>query len=317
MKLLFELSGEHPELPFAELECVGEVVDRRTQVAVANCPEPKSTTRLALTHVVMQYLGECDASGEAFKNLLKDLGISTSKTFAGRVKKVYGTEIEESQMDLERLIGAYIDGKISLKSPEEEYRVICSGDRCYFGRVIRRIDRGNFAYRDPMRRPFFHPGVMMPIFARALVNLSLCRKGNLLFDPFCGTGGVLLEGYLIGMRVMGSDFDMAMVRGCHQNLPQADLILGDAASLPINDNLVDAVVTDLPYGQSVRIKARNLDRLYEASLEEMRRVLKYGKRGIVVTHCDITKIASRYFNVRQLHTQRVHKSLTRRIMVLD
>jgi len=35
MKLLFELSGENPTLPCAELECIGSVADSRPQVAVA------------------------------------------------------------------------------------------------------------------------------------------------------------------------------------------------------------------------------------------------------------------------------------------
>jgi tRNA (guanine10-N2)-dimethyltransferase len=50
MKLLFELSGENPTLPFAELECVGTVLEKRAQVAVAECPDPDGAHRLALSH---------------------------------------------------------------------------------------------------------------------------------------------------------------------------------------------------------------------------------------------------------------------------
>ncbi len=38
MKLIFELSGENPTLPFAELTCVGTVLDQRLQVAVVESP---------------------------------------------------------------------------------------------------------------------------------------------------------------------------------------------------------------------------------------------------------------------------------------
>ena len=49
MKLIFELSGENETLPRAELECVGTVTDFRPQVAVADCPDPSATERLAMT----------------------------------------------------------------------------------------------------------------------------------------------------------------------------------------------------------------------------------------------------------------------------
>lgn len=316
MKLLFELSGEHPDLPAAELECVGTVLDRRTQVAVAECPDPLAVGRLALTHVVMEYLGECEPTEEAFTELLRDLAIRIDRPFAGRVKKIQGSRMEAAQLDLERLIGTLIIGPVSLRDPVEEYRAVVSEDRCYFGRVIARIDRGAFEMRNPMRRPFFHPGVMMPRMARALVNLSLVAPGERTFDPFCGTGGILLEAREIGIRILGSDFDPAMVAGYRQNLPGADVMIADATAVPVCDGTLDAVVTDLPYGQSVRIRAESIDRLYDGSLAEIRRILAPGRRAVVVTHRDITAIAARHFTVLQEHEQRVHKSLTRRILVL-
>ena len=316
MKLLFELSGEHPDLPVAELECVGTVLDRRAQVAVAECPDPLAVGRLALTHVVMEYLGECEPTEEAFTELLRDLAIRTDRPFAGRVKKIQGSRMEAAQLDLERLIGTLIIGPVSLRDPVEEYRAVASEDRCYFGRVIARIDRGAFEMRNPMRRPFFHPGVMMPRMARALVNLSLVAPGERTFDPFCGTGGILLEAREIGVRILGSDFDPAMVAGYRQNLPGAEVMIADATAVPIRDGTLDAVVTDLPYGQSVRIRAESMDRLYDGSLAEIRRILAPGRRAIVVTHRDITPIAARHFTVLQDHEQRVHRSLTRRILVL-
>jgi tRNA (guanine10-N2)-dimethyltransferase len=316
MKLLFELSGEHPDLPVAELECVGTVLDRRIQVAVAECPDPGAARRLALTHVVMEYLGECEPTHDAFVSLLRDLAIQTEKPFAGRVKMIQGSRMDVARLEVERLIGSLIVGPVSLREPVEEYRAVVSEDRCYFGRVIMRIDRGAFDVRNPMRRPFFHPGVMMPRMARALVNISLAAPGDWVYDPFCGTGGILLEAREIGARILGSDFDPAMVAGYRQNLPNSDVLIADATAVPVCDHAIDAVVTDLPYGQSVRIRAESMDRLYDGSLAEIRRILKPGRRAIVVTHRDITDIAARHFTVLQEHEQRVHQSLTRRILVL-
>jgi len=320
MKLIFELSGENPTLPFAELGCVGTVLDQRLQVAVAECPDSKSASRLAMTHGVLEYLGECEPDLVAFTDLLRDLSLETQQTFAGRAKKVHSGCNEHnpcSQKEFERMIGTMIAGPVSLKKPEIEYRAILSEDKCYFGKVLFTFDRGSYDVRNPGKRDFFHPGVMMPRLARTLVNIAMVQKGDIMLDPFCGTGGILIEAHLLGSRAIGSDFDPLMVLGSRQNIPGSDLMLADATHLPFCDYTIDAVVTDFPYGQSVCIrKSDTMDTLYGEALEEIRRVLKPGKRAVVVTHRDILPIATEYFTVVQRHDQRVHKSLTRHVLVL-
>ncbi|MHB8163718.1 MAG: methyltransferase domain-containing protein [Methanoregula sp.] len=320
MKLLFELSGENPTLPFAELSCVGTILEERLQVAVVECPHPEQAQRLAMTQVVLEYLGECEPSIPAFKNLLKELAITTTRTFAGRAKKVHGGLHElnpSSQREFERLIGDMIAGPVSLNNPETEYRAILSEDKCYFGRVLFSIHRSGYDERNPGKRDFFHPGVMMPRMARTLANIAGVQAGDRVLDPFCGTGGILIEAELLGAHAIGSDFDPLMISGSRQNTAQSFLMLADATRLPFKDHSIDSVVTDLPYGQSVCIKkADTMDNLYAGALDEIRRVLKPGRRAVVVTHKDISAIARQHMTVLQQHEQRVHKSLTRRVLVL-
>jgi tRNA (guanine10-N2)-dimethyltransferase len=320
MKLIFELSGENPTLPFAELTCVGTVLDQRLQVAIVESPDPAASRRLAMTHGVLEYLGECEPDLAAFKGLLRDLALETRETFAGRAKKVHGGSNEHnpcSQKEFEHMIGTMITGPVNLNNPDVEYRAILSEDKCYFGKVLFAFNRASYDARNPGKRDFFHPGVMMPRMARTLVNIAGIRQGGILLDPFCGTGGILIEAELLGARATGSDFDPQMVSGSRQNTPESDLMLADATHLPFCDHTVDAVVTDFPYGQSVCIKKSDtMDRLYGDALEEIHRVLKPKKRAVVVTHRDISPIAADYFTILQRHDQRVHKSLTRRVLVL-
>ena len=316
MKLLFLLSGEHPTLPCSELSCVGEVIDSRPQVAVALCNRVSPVTRLAMSHSVMEYLGECPADIKSFLHLMKDLSISAPGPFVARVKKIEGADITEPTTDLERLMGGAISGTVSLDHPSHEFRAIFSGNRCYIGKLLCTVDRGSFDARNPGKRSFFHPGVMMPRMARSIVNISLVTEGERFLDPFCGTGGVLIEAGLVGATVTGGDMDAFMVRGTRRNIPDAGLFLAGAGNLPIKDSTVDAVATDLPYGQSSSIMAEGLESLYTQSLEEIRRVLKPGRRAVIVTHRDIRVIASQIMDLCEFHEQRVHKSLTRRIMVL-
>lgn len=321
MKLIFELSGENPTLPYAELGCIGTVLDQRKQVAVAECADPADACRLAMTHAVLEYLGECRPELAAFEILLRNLAIETHLPFAGRAKKVHGgsTRLNPcSQKEFEKMIGTMISGPVSLTDPAVEYRAILSEDRCYFGRVLSSFNRGSFDVRNPGKRDFFHPGVMMPRMARTLVNLALVRRGDVVLDPFCGTGGILIEADLLGARAVGSDFDPLMVLGSRQNLADADLMRADATRLPLSDGTTDAVVTDFPYGQSVCIrKTDTMDILYGEAFGEIRRVLRPNRRAVVVTHRDISPVAAEYFTIVQRHEQRVHKSLTRRILVLE
>lgn len=315
MKLLYELSGENQELATAEISCVGTVTARANGIAVAETPNPEETTRLAQTHIVSELIGECDGTAEALKELLQNLHITEEKTYCCRARKIHPAKVSVSQLDLERMMGSLITGSVSLKNPETEYRAVFTDGHCYFTRALYTIDRGSYSARNPSHRAYFHPGVMMPLMARALINLTHVRPDQTLLDPFCGTGGMLLECKALGIRAVGSDYDPEMLDGFRLNLPDGACLRADATKMPYPDEAFDVVATDLPYGQSTTIGADSLEALYKGSLKEVRRVLKKGGRAVVVTHKDIRHLASD-FEIAGYFEQRVHKSLTRRILVL-
>lgn len=66
-------------------------------------------------------------------------------------------------------------------------------------------------------------GMLPPKLARIMVNLGLGSLENqtetvTLYDPFCGTGTVLIEALLRGCQVVGSDIDEDAAAGTLQNL---------------------------------------------------------------------------------------------------
>lgn len=71
--------------------------------------------------------------------------------------------------------------------------------------------------RTAPKRPYFKPISLDPRVARAMANLA-CPDGGALLDPFCGTGGILMEGLGSGLQVFGSDADSRMVWGSRENL---------------------------------------------------------------------------------------------------
>lgn len=59
-----------------------------------------------------------------------------------------------------------------------------------------------------------HPykGKFYPQLAKGLINLCALPSGAIVFDPFCGSGTTLLEGYLNGYRTFGCDMNPIAAR---------------------------------------------------------------------------------------------------------
>ena len=204
--------------------------------------------------------------------------------------------------------------KIDLESPEVEVRILMS-DALQFFICDRQIDRKQFDERKVALRPFFSPISLHPRFARALVNLSRVRKGERLLDPFCGTGGIMIEAALIGARVIGSDISQEMIVGCKENMAHFDATWEDMKRVDVGSisdvfGKVDAVVTDPPYGRSATTNKEPPLDLHERALASMADALKEGGNLAVVFPEPCLK-GRQDLELRETHSQRVHRSLTR------
>lgn len=326
----FELSGEHPTVPRSEAlsllrihaasfrEVAGR--ERCMLVEASGLDLRIMERRLAMTHRILEVLAVCDARPESIEQALRSLDLP------GLSYRVRARRLGEGGIgshDLERMAGRVLyrmGYRADLQNPEMDIRAIISGNRVVFGYEVARPDRGGFEMRRPHLKPFFYPGVLMPRMARALVNIAMVRPGELLLDPFSGTAGILVEACLTGVRGVGVDVQEKLNRGARANLEglEADLILGDARCLPFRDSSVDAIVSDTPYGRSAVIKARSKDEILSRSFEEMFRVLRAGRRAVIVTDSPAEELLrSKEFRIAELHSDRVHRSLTRYIHVCE
>lgn len=342
MLYAFELSGEHDSLPVMEayacMEIAGldfkeqEILDQCLIVEIDGTVNEIETRllyvaeRLAMSHHIMRVAGMCETSAENILEMAEDIDYSDhivpGKTFVVRARKI------KHYCDFEReFIEGHVGGKIfrkgfraDLKTPDVQFRLIL-GQKCIFGPVVASVDRSAYEERLPHKKPFFYPGVLMPRIARALVNISKVKVDEVLFDPFCGTAGILVEGALIGARVIGIEVRSMIASGAQMNLQvfggHSNIIAGDACMVPLIDECVDAIVTDPPYGRSAAIRAESLYHLYDGSFREMYRLLRKGKLAVVVSEMDITGFAKDAgFKIIDEYSQRVHRSLTRRITLL-
>ena len=197
MRFILYFSGEHHKLPRAEFEAVaaGEGItwnvvseSARTLIFDTPCKDSSLLKRLALTKTAGYYVGSADdlhASAEEVHKLLK-----TSDSF--RVKC--------NSENLERKLGAAIHAlghEVKLKDADCE---IFKAENHIGVKIPLNRD---FNKRKPQHRPFFKPTSMHPKIARLLVNLAHVKAGNTVLDPFCGTGGILIEAALMKMKVSG------------------------------------------------------------------------------------------------------------------
>ena len=83
-----------------------------------------------------------------------------------------------------------------------------------------------------------------------MISSRLLKEKEILLDPFCGTGGFLIEAGLMGIKSIGYDINKIMIKGCKDNLEYFKIKgykIKTKNALNIDDKF-NCLVTDLPYG---------------------------------------------------------------------
>jgi tRNA (guanine10-N2)-dimethyltransferase len=322
-----ELAGEPRDEALAALEAeraaATDVTLAAPGVATARGVDAVGVRRLAYTHRAAELVGQTDASVESAVALLEAASLSREGTVAVRGRNVRSTA-EVSTREAERALGGVLTDRgfaVDLDDPDHELRAVFADGECFLGWTVAESVR-DFGSRAPTDRPFFQPGSMAPLDARAYVNLAVGRSPSdaAVLDPMCGTGGILVEASLVGARAVGSDAQWKMVRGTQENLaayvPDGDwdVVRGDATALPVRDDAVDAVVFDAPYGRQSKVAGHELADLVSGALAEAARV---ARRGVLVGDRSWEDAATDAgWRVDARFERRVHGSLVRHVHVL-
>ena len=292
--LFFLVSGEHPTLPEAELRAILESehisfkkLDGASQVvrlsADPSCVEAVAR-RSAFVRICCLELFTCPADLDTIMSRARDVDYSvflgSGTSFAVRVRRVRGSCPQIDSLELERRLGDAIPYKgVDLVRPDRLFFGVLSDNLFFFGLKLAEIRPGVFVERRPSRRPFFHPTSMPAKLARCMVNLTRPEPENLIFDPFCGTGSLLLEAGLMGYQTIGADIQRHMILGARLNLthygvePQA-LIVSDALNSPVRR--ADRIATDPPYGRSATTLGLDVKQLIRDFLRKCPEILPKG-----------------------------------------
>lgn len=329
---LLELAGEDDRFAAAEAGSAATGVEVVAPgVATARSVATERVGGLAFTRRTSELLGLGDASVEGARTVVEAAALDRPGSVAVRARDVRGTADIDTQR-VERALGQVLVDRgfsIDLDGPDHELRAVFAGDACAVGWLAVEAER-SYGGRMPTEKPFFQPGSMDPIEARAVANLVGARPGATVVDPMCGTGGILVEAGLVGARVVGFDAQPKMVRGTRENLAHYlggggdsddadatafDVGLADAARLPLRNESVDGVVVDVPYGRQSKVASPDVESLVAAVLAEARRV---AERAVVVADRSRQAEAEEAgWSVEAVFERPVHRSLTRYVHVLQ
>ena len=142
------------------------------------------------------------------------------------------------------------------------------------------------------------PASLRPTVAAAMVRLADIKPAHVVLDPLCGAGTILAEVVAFAraafphwreseekqLRVIGGDIDPAALRAAGPNLRrlgQVGLSRWDARRLPLEDQSVDRIISNLPFGKQLS-KPEEIIPLYRRLIPEFDRVLKPTGRVVLL-----------------------------------
>ena len=349
MKYLFLLSGDYIGLAKEEVLSLFDIknykiVDKLLIIDLKNNEKisTKSNKRLALTKRIYRFLFECKVN-ELIKIMENfDWNSIYKDSFRLRLHYLNQNKLNKSsEKDFAKYIWrALKKPRVNLENPKTKIELFFVDDKAYCGLLIKE-NKEDFESRKAHLRPFPHPSSLHPKLARALVNITGIKDNETLLDPFCGTGGFLIEAGLMNIKIAGCDISKNMVKGSKENLKHFKIKnyeIIDKDALKINKKL-GYIVTDLPYGLNSNVylqynknslkqksnkinlkinqknQIKNLEQFYLKFLKNLRKIMK--KRAVLifpnyVNYKKLIKIAT--LKIEKDFSIYVHRSLTRKIV---
>jgi len=214
-------------------------------------------------------------------------------------------------IDIKKIAGKIkTKAKIDLKHPDTDI-VVLKINNIYYITKTHWTNPKDYLHRKPHMRPYMHPSSLDPKLAKAMVNMLGIKKGTVV-DPFCGSGGILIEAGLMGFSVIG--YDIEALSGCEKNLryykiKKYRLFRRNALTL---DKRHKYIVTDMPYGKNTK----NIDKtLYKKFIQNLN--VKKAVIGLPETVNYRAIIRNTDYKLKGEFSIYIHKSLKKKIIIIS
>lgn len=303
-------SKDRPDMAIAELEGMHCKVSSVCENLIFSQRIGKTFHRLAYSHAFYRHLFTCTV--DDLPKTMKDFH------WQSVCKKDFCLRLHRSKKYSEKELASHVwhalkNPRVNLDNPKTMIEIFVSGDAACAG-ILVMSNTGDFGLRRAHLRPVLHPSSMHPKLAAAMVNMTGIKSGVLL-DPFCGTGGILIEAGLMGLSPVGYDISQKMVDAAKKNVAH----FGLKASVKIMDALMlrrkfRFIATDLPYGRNTRADSR----LYKSFFFVLDKILA-GKAvvGLPSTARLPSLLSGTNLRCLAAFDYYLHRSLSKRIVVLD
>jgi tRNA (guanine10-N2)-dimethyltransferase len=270
--------------------------------------------RLAFTKSVYKVL--CATAPNKLEAALNkvDLNRECKGTFAARIQRSdESLALPFSEEHFAILLWHHLSHpKVDLEHPGTTFVLFITKKRWYvcthvWTNTERFEDRRNHLLPEP------HPTGLHPRLARSLVNIL----GTKCFlDPFCGAGGLLIEGALCGCRVSGSDVDRIQVNRARINLAHFGFT---KVPLKVRDALTirkktAGIITDLPYGKNSILA--DMQRTYRQFLRTSSNMTQRMVLCLPDSIDEKSLLKGTRWKKEASFTHYLHQSLSKRILVL-
>ncbi|MBW2998319.1 RsmD family RNA methyltransferase [Candidatus Woesearchaeota archaeon] len=264
-------------------------------------------TNLAYTNKILTLLFRCNK--DEIKSRLSEFNFKElyNVDFSLRIPQNKSLEKEYSEFIWDKLDNP----KVNLKNAKTQFEIYFSNKECFICLLNAELNN-NFESRKSHKRPSPHPSSLHPKLARAMVNML--GQVKVVIDPFCGSGGTMIEAALAGNYVVGIELDPIMIKRCYNNLKffninKFEIEQADATTI----QKMDYFVADLPYGMNT--KSEELNSLYDKFFQDLQ-----FKKAVVgfPDFIDYKKILKKYdIKIKKEFDYYLHKSLKKKIVILS
>lgn len=303
-RYLFWFAHEHVDFRLAEMESIFDMFDINLATVaksmehpywIVDLPDENAAYKITSRAVSLRFCLELWAQGKQNEDLHRSLrahSAENSDAIAGdgrSFKIVVETFCKHfSQREKVDKIESFsylpLEGPVKLKDPDItlyyiEYYGLNPNDiperpyEHFFGRWIADGQRELIQRLSLKSRKFIGNTSMDPQLSLIMANQAQVRKGDLVYDPFVGTGSLLIAASHFGGYTFGTDIDYLMLHGRTRptrisqktrekdesiaaNMHQygmssyyIDVVVADFSYPLWRPNLrIDAIITDPPYG---------------------------------------------------------------------
>jgi len=308
----FVVSGENVELAKDEVIAISKSYDAKTSY--------KTDSRLVITNSAIPwnkifqratFVRTAGKIAGTFSDLFSEADLSLMhkpETFACRAINLTSKKLDLSE--IEKTTGAAIKqtsgAKVSLSNPSLTVYLIFTDSQSYIGYTTRTTESPR------PKKVIKSSSELHWKLSRAMINLAGLNEKEVLCDPFCGSGTILLEAESMGIRSIGIDFDQKMCNIAKKNLSSngfnSKIINAGYQHIQKIKDKIDGIVTDLPYGNASKTSQspKKLVQDFISILPKKKKIAIMYKKGT------IDKIE---LNPAKKYDIYRHKSLTRTIII--